>query len=247
MDKFPHWIDHILVFLLCVGIPLYGIIQRPKGFTNTSFSSEQKKGFYISGSFSLFLLAAVTMGVWLIFRRPLDEIGLTQPANFRSWWVLPLVIIVVYLADVYITISSKSKMEETIDNWKSKAPFLPTKRKELPEYFLLCFSAGVFEEIVYRGYLITYCWYLFAGYDNQSILSVALPAFVFSIAHYYQGAKAVLKIFVLALFFGYLFVYSGSLLIVMILHFLVDAAGGLLTMKYIKEEDKPVGEENNFF
>ena len=124
--------------------------------------------------------------------------------------------------------------------------FLP-KETNYPNTFLLCFSAGVFEEIVYRGYLITYCWYLFDGYDNQQLLSIILPALVFSIAHFYQGSKAVIKIFVLALFFGYLFVLSGSLLIVMLLHFLVDAAGGLLTMKYIKEETNQIGDENNSF
>ena len=211
MDKFPHWIDHILAFILCVGIPLYGAIQRPNGFAGISFSSEQKKSFYISGSFSLFLLCAVTLGVWLVFRRPLNEIGLTQPYNFRSWWWMPLVIVLIYLLDLVITLASTNQMQESIDNWKRRTPFLPTKRNELPEYFLLCFSAGVFEEIVYRGYLITYCWYLFDGYDNQQLLSIILPALVFSIAHFYQGSKAVIKIFVLALFFGYLFILVADL------------------------------------
>jgi membrane protease YdiL (CAAX protease family) len=97
----------------------------------------------------------------------------------------------------------------------------------------------VFEEIIYRGYLITYCQYLFSGSAWQLELSILLPAFVFSIAHFYQGAKAVLKIFILAIFFGYIFVYSGSLAIVMLLHFAVDAAGGLLTIKYMKENAQP--------
>ena len=247
MDKFPHWIDHILALIFCVGIPLYGAIQRPKAFSGITFTSEQKKQFYISGSFSLFLLGAVTMIVWLLFRRPLNEIGLTQPHSFRLWWWMPLVIVFIYLLDLVTTLSSKNGRQETIDNFKKRTPFLPTKSNELPEYILLCFSAGVFEEIVYRGYLVTYCWYLFDGFDNQPLLAVILPAFAFSIAHFYQGSKAVIKIFVLALFFGYLFVYSGSLLVVMILHFLVDAVGGLLTMKYIKDDDPHLGDENNFF
>ena len=75
--------------------------------------------------------------------------------------------------------------------------------------------------------------------------AVVLPALAFSVAHFHQGAKAVLKIFFLAVFFGYLLIYSGSLLIVMILHFLVDAIGGLLTIKYMKEVPQP-DEENNF-
>ena len=86
MDKFPHWIDHILAFILCIGIPLYGALQRKDGFSGISFNSEQKKRIYISGSFSLFIMGVAVMLVWLLFKRPLGEIGLAQPTNFRSWW-----------------------------------------------------------------------------------------------------------------------------------------------------------------
>jgi membrane protease YdiL (CAAX protease family) len=206
------------------------------------FSSEQKKNFYISGSFSLIVMGAVVMVVWLIFKRPIQELGLTQPSNFPSWWWMVIFFVLIYLADTFTTLSTKKGIDKSIDNWKKRTPFLPTKKNELPEYLLMCFSAGVFEEIVYRGYLINYCWYLFEGNYYQELISVFLPAFVFSIAHFYQGGKAVIKIFILAVVFGYLFTFSGSLLIVMILHFLLNAVGGLLTMKYIKEEDLPFVE-----
>jgi len=240
MDRFPHWIDHILAFILCVAIPFYAARQRAGELSKIVFSSELKKRIYISGSFSLFIMGAVVMSVWLLFKRPVSEIGLTQPVNIQLWWRLSIILVFVYLLDAFVTLSSKKDIDKTVKNWKKRTPFLPTKKSELPEYLLLCFSAGVFEEIVYRGYLVNYCWYLFEGYNYQRSLSVFLPALVFSIAHFYQGTKAVIKIFVLALFFGYIFIYSGSLLIVMILHFLIDAVGGLLTIKYMKEEDQPL-------
>jgi membrane protease YdiL (CAAX protease family) len=237
MDKFPHWIDHIIALVFCIAIPLYAARQRTKGSSFINFSSDQKKRIYISGSFSLFIMGAIVISVWLIFKRPLAELGLTQPGNFQSWWWLAIIFILVYLLDTAVTLSSKKGIDKTVDDWKKRTPFLPTRNNELPEYFLLCFSAGIFEEIVYRGYLINYCWYLFEGSDYQQMIAVLLPALAFSIAHFYQGTKAVFKIFFLAVFFGYLFIYSGSLLIVMILHFLIDAIGGLLTIKYMKNEN----------
>jgi len=248
MDKFPHWIDHILAFIFCIAIPLYGARQR-KGFPGVIFNSEQKKQIYISGSFSLFLMGAAVGIVWLLFRRPLAELGLTQPTNFSAWWWMPIVFALIYFLDVFFTLSAKKELDKAIEDWKKRTPFLPTKTKELPEYFLMCFSAGVFEEIAYRGFLVTYCWYLFSGSAYQQILAIAVPAFAFAVAHFYQGAKAVVKIFVLAIFFGYMYILSGSLLIVMILHFLVDAVGGLLTIKYIKDDSEieQLGDENNFF
>jgi len=242
MDKFPLWLDHVLAFIFCIAIPLYGARQR-KGFPGITFSSEQKKRLYISGSFSLFLMGAIVGFVWLIFQRPLSELGLTQPTNFSAWWWMPLVFALIYLVDAFFSLSTKKGVDETIENWKKRTPFLPTKTKELPEYFLMCFSAGVFEEIAYRGFLVTYCWYLFEGSSYQQILAIAVPAFAFAVAHFYQGAKAVLKIFFLAAFFGYMFILSGSLLIVMILHFLVDAVGGLLTLKYMQEEEEIIFQQ----
>jgi len=245
MDKFPHWIDHILAFIFCIAIPIYGGIQRRKGFSNITFTSEQKKQMYIAGSFSLFIMGAAVMIVWLLFNRPLAEIGLTQPSNLKSWWWIAIVFALIYVFDTAITLSSKKGMDKAVDNWKKRTPFLPTKNHELPEYLLMCFSAGVFEEIVYRGYLVSYCWYLFEGANYQQALAICLPAFAFSVAHFYQGGKAVVKIFVLAIVFGHLFIYSGSLLMVMILHFLVDAIGGLLTIKYIRDEEPPIIHEDS--
>ena len=246
MDNFPHWVDHILAFLFCIALPLYAARQRIKGTTLIHYNSDQKKQFYISASFSLFIMGAIVVSVWLIFRRPLSELGLTQPGNFRSWWWLAIIFVLVYLLDTFVSFLSKKEIDKTIEEFKKRTPFLPTKNSELPEYFLMCFSAGVFEEIVYRGYLINYCWSLFKGSDYQQMIAVLLPALAFSIAHFYQGAKAVLKIFFLAVFFGYLFIYSGSLLIVMILHFLVDAIGGLLTIKYMKKYVQQPDDESNF-
>ena len=249
MDSFPHWIDHILAFILCVAIPL-NARQNAVALSKIVFSSEQKKQFYISGSFSLLIMGAVVMTVWLLFKRPLSEIGLTQPVDIQSWWLLAIIFLLIYLLDAFVSFLSKNEFDKTMEDFKKRTPFLPTKKSEFPEYLLLCFSAGVFEEIVYRGYLVNYCWYLFDGFSYQRSLSVLVPAFVFSVAHFYQGTKAVIKIFILSLFFGYIFINSGSLLIVMLLHLLVNAISGLLTIKYMRDvepltvEPDPPGEND---
>ena len=85
MGNFPHWVDHILAFLFCIALPLYAARQRTKGTAPIHFNSDQKKQFYISASFSLFVMGVIVVSVWLIFGRPIAELGLTQPANFRSW------------------------------------------------------------------------------------------------------------------------------------------------------------------
>ena len=129
MDNFPHWVDHIVAVVFCIALPVYAARQRIKGTTTIYFNSAQKKQIYISGSFSLFIMAVIIMSVWLIFRRPIAELGLTQPGNFRSWWWLAIIFILVYLFDTVVSLSSKKGIDETVDNWKKRTPFLPTKKQ----------------------------------------------------------------------------------------------------------------------
>lgn len=245
MDKFPHWADHVIAFIYSIAIPFYAGWKRRHGFSNLYFTSTEKKNIYVSGSLSLLVMAVVLIIVWLVFKRPLAELGLTKPANYQSWWWLAAIFVLVYIIKTTLDLTNKKSFDKMVDHWNNKVPFLPTQKNELPEYTLLCFSAGVFEEIIYRGYLVTYCLYLFGGMKNHELISIILPALAFSVAHYYQGFRAVIQIFILAIAFGFIYVNSGSLLIVMLLHFLIDLSGGLLTIKYMKAVPQ-FPEQDNF-
>jgi membrane protease YdiL (CAAX protease family) len=248
MNNFPHWVDHILAFLLAIGIPVYTSLRNPSQFNGKVFSTQEKKQIYLSGSLSLFIMGAVIIITWLLFKRPHGDLGFTRPIQPEKWWWLVMLFILLYIADSFYSTHSAEMRQQSIERWKKRTPFLPTKNKELPLYFLMCFSAGVFEEVVYRGYLVTYCNYLFAGNAYAEFIAVLAPGAAFSIAHYYQGARAVMKIFVLSALFGFIFIYSGSLLVVMLLHMSVDAAGGLLSVKFLKDQsfiDVDIADEMN--
>jgi membrane protease YdiL (CAAX protease family) len=181
-------------------------------------------------------MAAVVLSVWLVFKRPLSEIGFTLNPDIRSsaWAVIAFAIL--YAIDTLNSVATPEKIAASISEQEKRTPFMPTKMKELPAYVLMCVCAGVFEEIVYRGYIVTYFWHFFRGSGYQLILSVVLPAFVFSISHFYYGAKNIIKAFILSMFLGLIFIQSRSLVIVMFLHFLIDLIGGLLTIKYRRQE-----------
>lgn len=239
MENFPLWADHIVAFLFGFFIPLYAAYRQPKDLAGQRFSSLQKKQFYLSTCFSLFVMAFIVVGVWLLFKRPLTGLGFALPVETSSWWWIVLVFVALYVADTGIAMATVANRGKTITRWKERTPFMPSQQSELPLYFLMCFCAGVFEEIIFRGFLVTYCLYLFSAWHNPELWAIILPAVVFSVAHYYQGSKAVIKILVFSLLFAFIFIRSGSLLIVMLLHFIIDAVGGMLTMHYLKEDEKP--------
>jgi hypothetical protein len=242
MNNFPIWADHILAFIFCLLLPVLAIMQGRTVRQATRFSSRQKRVFYFSNCISLSVMAGIVLAVWLLCKRPMPALGLTLHIEENVWiWPL-LAFIALYAMDTIYSVSTPQRTADSAAEWEMRTPFLPVNGKEFRPYLLLCLCAGIFEEVVYRGWMVTYFSYLFRDSAWRQGLSVLVPALIFSISHYYHGWKNIIKIFILSAFFGYIYILSGSLVIVMILHFLTNVAGGLLSMKYMKE---PVKEEDS--
>lgn len=242
MDNFPGIADYILIFIFGIILPFVSGIRSAKVFKEITveFDSATKRRFYIGNSFMLFVVAAVILLVWGLYKRPYAELGLASPSSLGKltpWWLVGLFVFM-YTLDLVYSMNDPTEREKTVDQMDNQTPFMPTKVKELPAYVLMCISAGVFEEIVFRGYMINFFRYLMNDVPYMQLWAVLVPSVLFSIAHYYQGAKAVFKILVLSMLFGMIFWHSGSLIVVIILHFLLDLVGGLLSVYMSKNKQK---------
>lgn len=111
--------------------------------------------------------------------------------------------------------------------------FLPVSRIERRWFAAVSVSAGICEELIFRGFLIRYLEAVVPGLGwNAAIFAAAL---VFGIDHGYQGWKGVLQTAFLALLFTLLFVLAGNLWAPIIAHALLD-----LRLLLILEPDVPV-------
>ncbi len=97
---------------------------------------------------------------------------------------------------------------------------LPNTGAERAGFILLSLSAGICEEILFRGFLIR----LLNGGALAFPLVGALAAssLLFGLGHAYQGFKGVISTTVGGLFMGLLFLLSGNLVFVMVAHALLD-------------------------
>lgn len=93
---------------------------------------------------------------------------------------------------------------------------LPTNRSERLWYVPLALSAGVFEEVLFRSFLIHY----FGGLPHW--VAALASATIFGVAHSYQGWKGILGTFLVALGFTVIVAGTGSLLVAMVVHSLWD-------------------------
>lgn len=104
-------------------------------------------------------------------------------------------------------------------------PFmLPSGAAEILLAVVLLIVVAVAEEIIFRGYLIL----RLKTVTKSSSMAVVLSAAVFSIGHGYQGTSGLLAVGLLGVFFALIYLWRGSLLAPMVMHFLQNFVGLIL-------------------
>lgn len=173
-------------------------------------------------------LALFTMGIWMIQHRHLSDLGFRPMQKGIYHWITAILLVILFIIESIYTRFTSTKRSNKPD-FDAAVPFLPKSYSELPAYTLMCISAGLGEEILYRGFMVTY--FIDSNIVSFPWLALLLPSILFSLAHYYQGYIAVLKIFVLSILFSLIFIWSGSLILPIIIHFLIDFIGGWMAIQ----------------
>jgi hypothetical protein len=105
---------------------------------------------------------------------------------------------------------------------------LPHTPREYVLWMLVSITAGVCEEIVFRGFLLAFIAH-FAGIAAAIVLS----AIIFGLGHAYQGKNNIFATGIWGLAAAIIAVASGSLVPVIVLHVLQDALMGDLAYRVI--------------
>ncbi len=112
---------------------------------------------------------------------------------------------------------------DKFDSMRRQLGFLiPTTSLELLVWCLVSTTAGVCEEIIFRGYLQRQ----FAAVTHSTLVGVLLSAIVFGAAHGYEGGARMILIGIYGLMFGLLAWWRKSLRPGMIAHAWHDAISG---------------------
>lgn len=237
MINFPSFPDHSLIWIFGIVLPFLSGLQSEKLRGTIQFDASSRKKLYLGNSIMLAISGSTVLVLWLIKNRSFSELGFTKSIEITPmvWGIISLFVIA-YLLDLFITLKELNKSNGIKEkDWFEKSSFLPEKIRELPAYILLCICAGVFEEIIYRGFMVTY---FLRNQDGTTfpIIAIMAPSILFSLAHYYQGWSSVVKIFIFASLLSGIFIVSKSIYPTMVLHFLIDLTSGLIIMKKNKHK-----------
>jgi hypothetical protein len=101
---------------------------------------------------------------------------------------------------------------------------IPSTPRQLRWFVGLSISAGITEELLYRGFLI---WALNAYMDL--LVAAVLASVLFGLAHAYQGRSGILKTGAIGLIMAMLYIGSGTILLPMLLHAFMDINSGFVS------------------
>jgi membrane protease YdiL (CAAX protease family) len=193
------------------------------------FDTDLKLGMYVGNSLFLWVMAITVGVIWKLAGRPLADLGLRWGESTTLW--VPVLVVgfaLWYGLDTWFEVRSPERLRRTVERWQTHTPFMPETWKEYHVFSLLAVSAGFCEEVVFRGFFISYLLLLLGDSTPAILVALILPALVFGFSHMYEGLHAVSKIVIMSVAFGIVFILSGSIIVLIVLHILVDLAGGVL-------------------
>jgi len=104
---------------------------------------------------------------------------------------------------------------------------LPTTLRERALFAAVALSAGICEEVVARAWLLA----TLHGFALSGWPLVLIASALFGFGHYYQGLAGVVVTFVLGIVFCALFVATGSLVVPIIVHALLDLRAAFVSRR----------------
>jgi len=111
-----------------------------------------------------------------------------------------------------------------LGRWSANTGFLlPRTASESMIWILVSLSAGICEELAYRGYLQRQLWNL----TSSLPLALVLQSVIFALGHIYQGWKPALVTAIYGFVFGLVAAWRRSIIPGALAHTIVDLLGGL--------------------
>jgi membrane protease YdiL (CAAX protease family) len=212
--------------LILIGVLLLASLNGMRGKHPLAAASGSKAPEYIATMVWEWMLVGF---IWLGIRK---RIGMRELIGGRwaTWedFFLDLVYAAAFFGCALVVLGGTAKLMhldqgDKIEAMRKSLGFLaPGTRLELALWFCVSATAGLCEEIIFRGYLQRQ----FAAMSNSMLAGVLLSAAVFGASHGYEGVARMVLIAIYGLMFGLMAWWRKSLRPGMLAHAWHDSLSG---------------------
>ncbi len=225
----PTIIEHVFVLALIAYFPLDGrkAIRRLRRELDDGVEDARIRS-YRGTVLDLWIKATLMVGYWAFLDRSWAELGLGLPAGRGlrlSLWAVGIGLGVMVGQYVHLVrAGDDAKLPAGI---QEVGYMMPLTERDSRWFSGLSVTAGICEELIFRGFLLAY----FGTWFDWP-LALLCSSLIFGLGHSYQGPAGVLKTALVGAAFGGLVLATGSVWASMILHAATDWLAGLITYRY---------------
>lgn len=231
--------DLLVLLLLMIALPVRAYLgMRHLRAVSADALPRLRPQYHARGIAAQWMLAAIVAALWITHHRPLAQLLLVpRPTWGLAGVMIGTVGIVIAVQRQMAKLANDAELVARIhDRLAPAGRLLPAHSKEWPLFALFAVTAGICEELLFRGFLQ---WVLlsYVGLWPSVVLQVA----IFGIAHAYQGGAGMLRTGFVGAFLTVVVLLSGSLYPAMVLHALMDLQAGRLALR-LRELGHPLSE-----
>jgi membrane protease YdiL (CAAX protease family) len=234
-----------LVGFLIVVVPVLGRRRYRQLKLDLQTDPNARLRYYRNSIIREWILVGVVLVIGLMSGYSWRALGLPTSSLFRfnaGWTFYFLFIFVVGFVVGTALLHRRTAKEKTgmAAPLRGAVQLLPRSRTERSAFVGVALTAGICEEILYRGFGIYFVhWAL-----PKASLSVAvvLTSLAFGAAHAYQGWLGVGTTALLGLLLGVIVAATGTLIVAMIVHALIDLRILVLPQRLLAALDRQANE-----
>lgn len=217
--------QHVLVLFLAIGMPLWDWYEIPR--LKASTEPGKKVRYYRKVMIALWICAVVAvLTVGLVpaftFHTAPGEIRWLDPGSVGARFTEGIIagaLIAIFLPAV-LALRNEKIRAKAAKAAKKLAFLIPSTAEERGWWWPVCTTAGVCEELDYRGFLLHY-FHVFPFHLGLT-WALVVASVIFGVGHLYQGGAGSVTTAVLGFVFGCLFLITGNLALPMVLHTVLD-------------------------
>jgi len=224
--------DHILFVAICLASPLIDwlwLYPRLRRASAAGVAGARVRGYLLT-ILTAWGLTACVVALWLAFGRPFDYLRLGIGIPARTGIGLALAITYIVFAGMQRrTALRRPDIADSVRKQLGRADALmPHTAREYRLFQMVAITAGICEEVLYRGFVI---WYL--AIWTALIPAALLSSILFGFAHIYIGLPHVLRTTIVGAVFAILVLGTGSLWPAIFLHAAIDLFSGDLAYRLL--------------
>jgi membrane protease YdiL (CAAX protease family) len=225
-----HWIDHLFMLLLVAVFPLLDRVAMRRDAARIEAGVEgARTRLYRRILIEEWVGVAVLAAAWAWLGRNAEQLGLSSGGG--RWGAAGYGLAALCIAGFVWQVRSTRRSEKTRVEMRAaigEQRFLMPLHAEGRHLFApVSITAGVCEEIVYRGFMIAY---FMTALDVSFWIAAALSSVAFGLAHAYQGPSGILRTGLVGALFALLYGLTGALWAPIAVHVLMDWFAGKIAV-----------------